>query len=464
MTKSQPLVLPRGDRFFTRDRGFYRQWFRLFLLLLMQNIITYSVNVADNIMLGAYSQSALSGAAAVNQLQYILQQVMNSGLGEGLVVLGAQLWGQRDTDRLQSVAGMALICGWGLGLLLTLMAIVSPEGMVGLFTSDAAIVAEGAAYLRIMRWSYLIFITTAILLCLLRSVQIAGIAFRLSILSLLINVGINRVLIFGALGFPEMGIRGAAIGTLTARIVELAALLVWCLRGGRLPFRPEIKKLFARNRALFRQYIRVALPCVVSSVLFAGSVAMQTVIMGHLSSDAIASGSASGTLFQCCKMIPIGAAAATGVMIGKTIGSGRLDDLRACVRTLQVIFIGIGLIFGALLWLISKPILSMYTLSPQAALYAGQMIAVMALTSVCTGYQMPCLIGVIRGGGDTQFVMRCDMIFGWLIVVPLSLCAAFLWRWPVPVITLCLNIDQVIKVPLVTWKIHTLTWIKRLTK
>lgn len=99
MTKSQPLVLPRGDRFFTRDRGFYRQWFRLFLLLLMQNIITYSVNVADNIMLGAYSQSALSGAAAVNQLQYILQQVMNSGLGEGLVVLGAQLWGQPAAER-----------------------------------------------------------------------------------------------------------------------------------------------------------------------------------------------------------------------------------------------------------------------------------------------------------------------------------------------------------------------------
>ena len=112
----------------------------LFLLLSMQNIITYSVNVADNIMLGAYSQSALSGAAAVNQIQYILQQVMNSGLGEGLVVLCAQLWGQRDTDRLQSVAGMALLCGWGLGLILTLMAMVSPEGMVGLFTSDAAIV------------------------------------------------------------------------------------------------------------------------------------------------------------------------------------------------------------------------------------------------------------------------------------------------------------------------------------
>ena len=211
--------LPYGDHFFTRDGSFYSTWLRLFLLLAFQNIITYSVNVADNVMLGVYDQTALSGAAAVNQLQYILQQVIGGGLGDGLVVLGAQLWGRRDTDGLQNLAGYALKCGWIIGLLLTAVAFVTPDGLVSLFTNDAAIIAEGAAYLRVMRWSYLIFITTSLLLSLLRSVQIAGIAFRLSVMTLIVNVGINRVLIFGELGFPEMGIRGAAIGTLAARIL-----------------------------------------------------------------------------------------------------------------------------------------------------------------------------------------------------------------------------------------------------
>ena len=450
--------------FFSHDPQFYKSWVRLFLLLALQNIVTYSVNVADNIMLGMYSQTALSGAAAVNQIQYVLQQVIGSGLGDGLAVLGAQLWGRHDTDSLEKLSGQALFCGWVIGLVLTAVAFIAPEGMVRLFTSDAAIVAEGTAYLRVMRWSYLVFITTTLILCTLRSVQIAGIAFRLSVMALVVNVGINRVLIFGALGFPELGIRGAAVGTLIARVLELIVLLLWCMRKGHVPFSLSPGRLFRHDGALLRRYTSVALPCVISALLFSGSVAMQTVVMGHLNADAIAANSAAATLFQYCKMIPIGASAASGAVIGRIIGTGDTRQLRSDVHTLQAIFIGLGLLMGGLLSLISGPIISLYTLTDQARTYAEQMIVVLSVVAVCTGYQMPCLVGVIRGGGDTRFVLRVDIIFGCVIVVPLSCCAAFLWHWSVPMVTLCLYIDQLVKVFVVTIRLHGTAWVKRLTE
>lgn len=185
-----------------------------------------------------YHQAALSGAAAVNQIQYILQQLISMGLGEGMVVLGAQFWGRRDTDSLQKVTGQALLCGWFFGFLLTVIAFAAPDKMVAVFTNDAEIIEQGTAYISIMRWSYMAFITTTLLLGMLRSIQIAGIAFRLSVMTLFLNVGINWVLIFGKLGFPEMGIRGAAIGTLIARWVELCVLVLYCTRNKKLPFVP----------------------------------------------------------------------------------------------------------------------------------------------------------------------------------------------------------------------------------
>lgn len=456
--------IPRDGSFFSRDGAFYRGFFRLFLILALQNIVTYSVNVADNVMLGAYSQTALSGAAAVNQIQYVLQQFTNMGLGEGLVVLCSQYWGRRRTDEIQRLTGAALCTAMAFGGMLTAAAFAAPEAMAALFTDDAAIQAEAVAYLRLMRWSYLAFMATGVLLAALRSVQVVGVAFRLSVMTLVVNAGINNLLIFGRFGLPELGIRGAAIGTLTARYLELAVLLCYCAKSRALPFRFRLGAMFPPGRGVLRDYLRVTAPCAVSALLFSGAVAMQTVIFGHLSADAIAANSAAGTLFQYCKMIPISASAATAVWIGKMVGRGDWKSLRATVHTLQALYAALGLVVAALLLAISGPILSLYDLSDGARACAARMIAVLAVTSVGTAYEMPCLTGIIRGGGDTGYVMRNDIIYSWLVTVPLSLAAAFWWKWPVPAVTFCMNVDQILKCFTVGWKTNRYTWIKKLTK
>lgn len=454
--------LPAGETFLTRDRGFYTAFFRMLLGLALQNILTYSVNVADNLMLGSYSQTVLAGAAAVNQIQYILQQFTIMGLGQGLVILSSRLWGGRDTAGQQRLLGAALLSGWGTGLLLTAAVSLWPRQVVELFTSEAAVQQEAVAYLDILRWTYLLFITTNLLLASLRSVQLVTVAFRASLAALAVNVSINYCLIFGRFGLPELGIRGAAVGTVTARCVELAVVLFY-LRRKDLPIRYSLREIFRVGRRTVGTYWRVSVPCIVSALLFSCATAVQTAIFGHISEDAMAAASAAGTLFQYLKMVPTSAAAAANVWIAKTIGGGDPRELRAYVRTLQMLFVSLGALICLVLLVLRTPVLSLYAMTERARQYAMQILLVQALISVGMAYQMPCQLGIIHGGGDTRYSMISDIIYSWVYTVPLGLLAAFVWHWPVMAVALCLNSDQILKCLTVGIKTNRYTWIRVLT-
>ncbi|MGN0362532.1 MAG: MATE family efflux transporter [Bilifractor sp.] len=449
--------------FLVHDRNFYATVFSLMVYLILRNIVTYSVNVADNVMLGAYSQTDLSAAAAVNQIQYILQQVTVMGLGEGVTVLAGQYWGKRDADAVQRTCGMALRIGLWTGVALTAAAFLIPAQMIRIFSSDPAIVREGVAYLRIIRYTYILFIISNLLLAALRSIQVVQIAFNVSVLALIVNVSINYMLIFGKFGAPEMGITGAAIGTLIARGVELSAILIYMAKSRKMPFRFQLSRVFQKDRRLFRSYVNASVPCVVSAIFFAGAVAVQTAIFGHMNSDALAASSVAGTFFQFTKMIPSGAASAAAVVIAQTVGSGQHDQLKTMVRTLQIIFVVLGVITGMLLFLIRTPALSFYDLTDRAYQYAMQQMLVQALVSVAMSYEMPSQVGIIRPGGDPKYTMISDFIYSWLVVVPLSLLAAFVWHMSFAWVVFFLNIDQFLKVLTVGWKVNSYTWLRQLT-
>ena len=433
------------------------------ILLAAQNIITYTVNVADNIMLGTYSQTSLAGASAINQIQYILQMFTIQGLGAGLIILASRSWGQKDTDGVKRVAGIALSIGIAAGIILTAAAILAPYALAGFFTDNPVVLDEAVEYLSIMRYSYIVFIISNILIVSLQSIQIVGISFRISCVTLAVNVFINYLLIFGKFGAPEMGIRGAAIGTLTARVIELIILLLY-LRRRTLPIRFRLHEMLPCNRILIGKFVRVSIPCIVSALLFSGASAIQTAIFGHVSVDAMAAASAAGVLFQYCKMIPSAVASVTGVLIAKTIGSGETEQLRGYVKTLQIIFVGIGILICTVLLVIRIPIIQFYDLTPQAYDYAMHMALILAIISIGMSYQMPCQIGIIRGGGDTRYVMISDLIYSWLIVIPLSLLAAFVFKYSFAMIVVVMNCDQILKCFTVSKKVNGFTWIKGINR
>ena len=277
-----------------KDKKFYRMFLILCLPIVLQNVISLSVNLTDNLMLGSYAESALSGVTAVNQIQFIYQNLL-IGIGDGLVILASQYWGKKDTETIRKVASIAMRTA--LVLMLALFVIVSlfPEQAVGLFTNDAEIIAEGVKYLNIVRFTYPFFCVTTILLAVLRSTEVVKIAFYLSLSTLCINFCINWCLIYGRFGLPRLGVQGAAIGTLVARIVECIIILCYVAKKER-NLGLKLWDFLHVDCSIMRDYYRVSLPILFISAMWGVNTAMQTAILGHLTSSAIAANSMASNL------------------------------------------------------------------------------------------------------------------------------------------------------------------------
>lgn len=448
---------------FTKDRNFYRSFAVLCLTLMLEQAVILSVNLADNIMLGRYSESALSGVAAVNQIQFVLQQIV-FGVSNGMIVLGSQYWGQKRTGEIRMLSSIAMRAALGVAIALFIAVSLFPEQTLRLFTRDAAIVAEGVAYLKIIRFTYLFFAASSILLGTMRVVESVQIALRVSLLSLVLNCSINYVLIYGRFGAPEMGVRGAAIGTLAARIVELF-VFAWYVfvRDRRVSMQPS--DFLSADREMARDFFRVASPVILTQTLWGLANALQTVILGHMSDVAIAAQSISSNVFLLLKVASVGASSAAAILIGKAIGEGKdLSVLKEYTRTLQALFVAIGLVLGAALMIIRVPLLRVYNISDETRALANAYMIIQSVVLVTMSYQMPTNGGIIRGGGDTRFVMILDLISIWGIVLPFSCLAAFVWRLSPIIVIILLNSDQVFKCVPAFIRVNSYKWIKRLTR
>ena len=137
------------ESFFTQDREFYRLLFSIFTMVTLQNVVAYSVNMLDNIMLGSYSQTALSGAATVNQIFFMVQQVSLT-VCDALVILASQYYGQKRMSPVRKITGFALKLSLAWGLLIAGICLILPGQVLGIFTRDAAIIDQGRAYMQIL--------------------------------------------------------------------------------------------------------------------------------------------------------------------------------------------------------------------------------------------------------------------------------------------------------------------------
>ena len=445
-----------------KEKNFYRRFFALTATIALQNLIVFSVNLADNIMLGAYSELAMSGVAMANQFQFLLQQI-SMGIGAGAAVIAAQYWGKRQTQPIRRVFVVAFWLGLAVSLGMALAAGFRPEQVLRLLTNENAVINQGAVYMRIMAFSYPIFMATNLYFSILRSVETVKIGFWVSLSTLFVNISLNYVLIYGHFGFPELGVRGAAYATLIARIIEFLIMAVYVHRfDKKLCLRP---RHYSRlERGYLRDYFKTGLPLMLSSLSWGVAMNIQGAILGRLGAAAIAANAIAATLFQVISVLTYASASASSVLVGKAVGEGDLSRVRAMAKTLQLLFLGIGLCSGLLLFGARDFIVGIYKASPETAALARQFILVLCVTIAGTAYQMPCLTGIVSGGGDTRFVLFNDLIFMWGIVLPVSLLSAFVFRWPVLAAFICLKADQILKCGVAVVKVNRFRWVRKLTR
>lgn len=442
-------------------KNFYRSFLKLCSMLVLQNVVTLSVNLADNIMLGAYSETALSGVTTVNQVQFVFQQLLMA-LGDGLVIFGSQYWGRKETEPVRKISAWAMRTGLFTAVLLFLAASFWPGKLLGLFTTDPDIIEAGVSYLEIIRFTYIFFAVTQILLATLRCVEVAGIAFGLSLMTLVINCSINWILIYGHFGAPSLGAAGAAVGTLVARIMEVLVLLVY-IKHRQSWIGLGFKDYLTADRNLGLKYGQIVLPLLVIQGLWGVNTALQTAILGHMTAAAIAANSAASNLFLMVKSAAVGAASAASVIMGKTIGTGKLDMAVAYSKKLQKFFVIMGFTCGILLFFIRIPVLSLYRLSPETRQLADTFLMILSVVMVGMSYQMPTNSGIIRGSGSIAYSMKVDLISTWLIVIPLSAVMAFVVKASPAVVVCCLNADQIFKCIPAFLKCNYGHWIRKMT-
>lgn len=447
-----------------REKQFYRLFFGLTMSLALQNLLTFGVNLLDTVMLGRYSQEAMGGVSLCNQFQFLLQMLV-SGAGEGAVVLGSQYWGRGDLKPIPNIIGAALRFGGGLAVGLFVLALAMPQTLLGLLSSDPAVVAQGVAYMQIICFTYVIFTLTNILVASLRSIGVVKIGYVISFSTLCINGVLNYCLIYGHLGFPELGVRGAAIATLVSRCVELLIVMVY-LRFFERRLKLSVRGLAQMDKSYLKDYAHISLPVLVNQALWGVAQMVQTGILGHLGGDVTAANAIAVQVYQVLSVVSYGAASAAAILVGKTVGGGQKEQLRQLVSTLERMFILLGIAAGAAIWAVRGLVLALFggTLTEQASQLAMSFMAVLAVTTVGTSYQMACDNGIIRGGGDTAFSAKMNLVSMWLILVPVAAAAAFWWGAPPTVVFFLLKWDQLYKILPVTLRLHSWKWVRVVTR
>lgn len=446
----------------TEKKQFYRTVLALLVPMALQNLINVGISSVDVIMLGRVGEKVLSGASLGSQVQFIMSLVL-FGLTSGASVLIAQYWGKGDKDSIATVFGIAMKTAALVGIFFAIVTECMPKRIMTLFTNDTEVILQGIEYLRIVAISYAISAITMVYLNTMRGMERVAIATVTYLTSMIVNIVVNGLLIFGLFSFPKMGIAGAAIGTLLARMVELLVVLFYnWKKNDVLPFR--ISFLFRKNSLLFRDFVKYSIPVVFNELMWGAGVSTIAAILGHMGSSAVAANSVAQVVRQLATVVAFGVASTTAILIGKAIGEGKLDIAKEYGKRFRRLGIITG-IAGAIVVLLARPIvLEAFTLSVESRYYLGIMMLVMSYFVVGQSYNTTLIVGIFRGGGDTLFGLILDVSVMWGISIAFGALGAFFFDFSVPLVYIILLSDEVIKIPITTWRYRTYRWLQNVTR
>ncbi|MDR1766318.1 MAG: MATE family efflux transporter [Lachnospiraceae bacterium] len=444
-------------------KSFYMNVFALVLPMALQNLINAGVTAADVVMLGNLSEVALSGVSLANQVTFIMM-LATFGLTSGASVLMAQYWGKKDRTSLEKVLAMTLAISICLGLLFEFAGVSFSRPLLRVFSNEPGVIENGAAYIRILALSYVFTCFSSAYLNILRSLEQVVISTVVYGISLVVNITLNYGLIFGHFGLPALGVTGAALATVTARMVEFgisAAHLAFFNRQIKL----RLRHLFFWDRFLAHDFMVYSVP-VLANELFWGS-GMSTVsgIIGHIGSAMVAANSVIGVMRQLSTVVSFGLANATAIIIGKTLGAGDARMAKVYGGRLLRLTVIIGICAGLLTLAISPLIATHMAFTPEAAAhFRGMAIIAGSYFVLFQCYNATIIVGVLRGGGDTKFGMYVDIATLWCVAITFGSLAAFYWKLPVLAVYAILTCDEVIKIPLSTWGYFRYRWLRDVTR
>ena len=430
--------------------------------IILQNLLSAAVNSADVVMLNYVGQEHISAVSLAAQYASVLFMILY-GLGTGVTMLSAQYFGKGDMRAVDAVEGIALRFSLSVTVLFAAAALTVPELMMRVFTPDQELIAIGAGYLRNVAAAYLCWGLIEMYLATLRSVGRVAVSTALNTVAFLLNILLNAVFIFGLLGAPKLGAAGVALATSISRLTELVLALIVSARSRDVKL--KLSHMFLRSRALFRDFLRMAMPATLNDVSWGLAFSMYSVIIGQfLGSDMVAANSFTSLVRSFGTVLCFSVASGGGILLGQLLGDGRMDEAEKSATALMKLTVATGAI-GGLIVLAAMPfVLRFASLTDLGKSYLKGMLWINTYYVMGQAVNTTLIAGVFRAGGDSRFGFVCDTIDMWAYAVPLGFLAAAALKLPPLWVYFLLCTDEFVKWPWVIGHYRSRKWLRNITR
>jgi len=445
---------------YKKDKDFYRRLFIIALPIVIQSLITSSLNMLDTMMIGKVGELELASVGIANQYYFLYSLLANSiPIGSGVLI--AQLWGKKDTINIKRTLSRSLFYNVILTTLFIVLGLLLPGQIMSIFSNDTAVIEIGINYLKIVVISYLFTSITFTFSSGLRSIGNTKLPMWGSFIGLIVNGVLNAILIFGLFGAPRMGIKGAALATLIARIVEFIIVV------GIVYLKVDILKLKFKDilelpKSLSETLNKVTLPIFLNESCWAFGNITYTAIYASIGTSAAASIQICSTVMNLFMIVAFGLANAAVVIIGNEIGANREDEAISASKKISSLSVKISLMLAIVLALLAKPIVSFFNVSSEVKIAAQYILYIYALMMVFKVYNAVMIVGILRGGGDATYGSILQGFTLWLIGIPLAAFATFILKLPVYYVVMFAAVEEIIKVILMMRRFKSFKWIKNM--
>ena len=446
----------------SKEKNFYKLIMSIALPIAVQNLINFAVGMIDTMMLGSLGEIQLSAAAIGNNLFFILMVLM-FGLAGGSNILISQYWGKGDVKSIHKILALMYRACIVITSIFIGIAMFIPSMFIKLYTSDINVIEAGSAYLRIVAIGYIFYAITNCTIMILRSVKTVRISLVVYTASLVDNAFFNWVFIFGKLGAPALGVKGAAIATVIARITEFTIVMCFMVFFEN-KINLKVKHLLKVDKVILKDYIANCTPVLFNELLWSSGSTMISIIIGRLGTETVAANSISNVVFNFVTVFIFGLSNATAVIIGNTIGEGKNDKAREYARTIGVLSVLMGIMAAIVIQIIKPFVVDFYNVSELTKSIAIDLMSVTSIIVIFQSLGINLMMGVLRGGGDAKFVLINDIIFMWVVAIPLGFIAAFILNWPVAVVFFIVKSDEIIKSIISVIRVFSGKWVRNLTR
>ena len=457
----------RNKRFFgmqlVTERVFYSQMIRIMIPVALQQAINMGVNMMDTMMLGSFGEAQLSASSLANSF-YNLFVILCLGIIGGCSVLAAQYWGAGNKEKVRETFNLGIRMAAILSLAFAAVTALFPRQIMSIYSNEADVIAHGIAYLRITAIIYLFHGTSQVAALLMRSVQEARLGLVVSIISFFVNVFFNWVFIFGHFGAPRMEIAGAALGTLISRVVEFAVTFGFIfVKDKRLGLRLR-HLLRGPSKELYYNYFRLGAAALISDGLLGLGINVMNIVLGRMGAAVVAANAICQVVDRLFTTVISGVSNAAAVVIGNTVGRGEKEKAMAQGQTFYLLSIAFGALSGVLVLLFGRMTIGMYNLDPATVVIAEEMMLAYCVICFFQAIQSVMTKGVLRGGGDTRFLLAADVLFMWVVSLPLGFLVGVVLSAPGWLTILTLRIDWVIKSIWCVRRLNSGKWIRETQK